>query len=209
MPESGIGRRFIPEIGVALQVRHTSVGDSVVFPLSGKDFDESRLVELRESSGDRFVGDRDTSVLEIIRDTLEIVPSTRVLQELKDNIIAASHPLRSMPGHEFIPEEPSKTLFGVSHSVYYTRHSVQSLPQPIIHVGKDLDTVTDTALSGTGHRRIGGRPPWVQHGRRVGRNGDRDMRDDTQRKKRSGEGSATHRILTDSPGCGRQISIPA
>ncbi len=65
---------------------------------------------------------------------------------------------------------------------------------------------TDTPLSLAPHLENGGWRPCLQHGSRVGQEGDRTVVDDTRRKKYSGVTSAEYSILTDSPRSGLRDS---
>ncbi len=131
--------RLISEIDFALKIFTTPLRDCVVLAVSRKGSDQPGFVKFRQSTSDCFVGDRDLSIFEIIRNPLEIVPSARIIEEFEDDIITTSHPVCSVPGHELMPEEPSKTLFDVIHGGSIIGHSVKSYPQELMHMGKDLD----------------------------------------------------------------------
>jgi|GEM_PF-2655319 len=162
---------FIAQISIATKKRRSFVSYSIILSFSWKYPDEPRFVEFWHSSRDSFVGNRYFSILEIIRYTLEIVPGTRIFEKFQDDIITSSHPVSTVPRHAFIPEEPSKTLFDVCHVVKFIGHSVQSFPQELIHMGKDLATTIDAVLLGVDVARGKLRPTPVFQARAPRRSG--------------------------------------
>lgn len=137
---------LVTEIGFLIKICLAALGDSVIFSLPGKNTYKVCTFEFWQSSSNSFIRDLDTSILEIVCDTLIIVTGTGVFQKFQDGIIAACHPTCSVPRHRFIPEEPSKTLFGITHTVHKSRHTVQSFSQRLIPAGNHLDTTVDATL---------------------------------------------------------------
>lgn len=158
---------FVPEISLSGEIPFSFLRDRVVFALPGKDTYQIRLFELWQATSNGLVGNRDVSILEIVSNSLEIEPSTGVIQEFEYHIVTPCHPFCSVPGHASNPEEPSKTLFGVLYFVAFSVHNVQSFSQILSSVGNHLDTTIDTALFGTLHLEKVGCDTVYQHGRRV------------------------------------------
>jgi hypothetical protein len=185
---SGVRFVLVPEVRLSLEVRLPPLRDSVVLPIARQNTYQPRFFEFRETSRHCFVGNLDATIFEIVSNTAKIVAGTSFIEKLQDDVIASCHPVRPVPGHTTIPEEPSNTLFDVTYSVFKIRHSVLFSSQTLSRVGNHLDTEEDATLLGGGvtEKIAVCDAAWIQHGRRVGpREGCRPMSTQARREQKS------------------------
>ena len=137
----------LTQIKITSKILFTFIGNCIVITLSRNNSNKFLFFEFSQSSCYCFIRNIYISISKIIGDPLVVVSGSRIRQKLQNYVITTGHPIRPLPSHCIVTEEPSKTIFDRIGYVHMIIYIVQILPQTLSNVGKSLD-ITIGAVSG-------------------------------------------------------------